>query len=483
MSKPKRLHPIASVIQTGKRLRGLILPGIAFVFSVGRHGKEGLAGSLIISLIVVLITFITGILSWLRYTYRFESNELRIEYGIFIRKKRYIPFERIQSIDLTEGILQRLFRLVKLQIETAGSGGAEEAEAVLAAISKEEAKLIQDHVAAAKNDGAEESQFNQESQIVYKISFNQLVILSLTSGGVGVVLSAVLALLSQLNDLIPFKRLFGGLEKWAVHNLFFIAILVFIGFFVAWLISLVMTMLKYANFTVMKTEKDFIISQGLLEKRQITIPLKRIQGIYISETIIRQILGYGTVYIESSGGASANLEGANVTLLPVAKVKHIRAIIEPHLPEYVFVNSFIPAPRRAMWRYILRTWYFVVPIVITSIIFLKVWGLLSFILLALVTIWAVLKYKDAGWVLDQEQLSLRYRLIKRTTIHLKKNKIQSLETRESHFQRKRNLGTIEANVKSGVGAGGGAVIDLEKSDIEKIFAWYSRYKKRDCTEV
>ncbi|WP_223596325.1 PH domain-containing protein [Neobacillus bataviensis] len=483
MSKPKRLHPIASVIQTGKRLKGFTLPGIAFIISVGRHGKEGLVGSLVISLVVVFIILFTGILSWLRFTFRFENDELRIEHGVFIRKKRYIPFERIQSIDLTEGILQRIFGLVKVQIETAGGGGGEEAEAVLSAISKEEARLIQEYVAAAKIGGAGETQFVQEGQPVFKISFGQLMILSLTSGGIGVVISAIFALLSQLDDLIPFQRLFGSFEKWAVHNLFIIAIIVFLGFFLAWLIALVMTMLKYANFTVMKTEKDFVISQGLLEKRQITIPLNRIQAIRVSETLVRRFLGCGTVTIESAGGSNANLEGANVTLLPIVKVKQIQSIIEPHLPDYIFANSFNPAPKRAMWRYILRTWYFVIPIVLVSLIFLKVWGMLSFILLALVTNWAILKYKAAGWALNKQQLSLRFQFIKRTTVFMKKNKIQSLETRESLFQRKRNLGTIEANVKSGVGAGGGSVIDLEKSDIEKIFEWYSRNKKGDCNEV
>lgn len=66
---------------------------------------------------------------------------------------------------------------------------------------------------------------------------------------------------------------------------------------------------------------------------------------------------------------------------------------------------------------------------------------------------------------------------------MKKNKIQSLAKRESYFQKKRDLGTIEAFVKSGAGGGGGAVIDMENSDIKKIFNWYSRNKKRDGADA
>ncbi len=484
MSESKRLHPIASIIQTAKKLRSKILPLLALIFTLSRDGIDGLIGSLIIALAVIVITLISGILSWLRFTYRLEDNELRIEYGVIFRKKRYIPFERIQSIDLTEGLLQRLFGLVKVQIETAGGGRGDEPEAVLSAISKKEAELIQNHVAAAKNAraGADANQLQQEGQPIFKISSRELILLSITSGGVGVVFSAVIALLSQLDDLIPYKRLFGGFEKWAEHNLFLIAIFVFVGFFVAWIISLIITMLKYADFTVVKKEKDLIISQGLLERRQITIPLKRIQAIRINESIIRQIIGWGTVLIESAGGSSVNEAGANVTLLPIVRVKQIHSIMAQCLPDYVIPESFTTAPKRARWRYIFRTWYFMVPIVIAALIFLRIWGLLSLIPLILFTLLALAKYKAAGWSMDGQQLSLRYRNIKRTTVLMEKNKIQSLEIRESYFQRKRELSSIDANVKSGAGGGGGAVIDLEKTDVQQIFEWYTRSKKRDGSE-
>src|SRR5699024_3740751 len=60
------------------------------------------------------------------FTYRVGDNELRIEQGIFIRKKRYISINRIHKIDVTADVFHGLFKLVKVQIDTAGSGdGAE----------------------------------------------------------------------------------------------------------------------------------------------------------------------------------------------------------------------------------------------------------------------------------------------------------------------------------------------------------------------
>jgi putative membrane protein len=475
MSEPKRLHPIVIVLNIGKSIKELIFTFIAFLF-IGNKGNAGKFFLLIGSLVAVIFIVTISIVSWLRYTYRLEQGELRVEYGLFIRKKRYIPLERIQSLDLSKGILQRPFGLVKMKVETAGGGGADEADAVLSAITKQEAERIQEYVAAAKNTGrnTSESEPMVDNQNVYKITPSQLILLSLTSGRVGVVISAVLAFFSQVDELIPYEKVFRGFGKWAVGNIMLIAIFVVFGLILAWIIALVGTMFKYADFTVVKTEHDLIITQGLLERRQITIPLKRIQAIRINENIVRQLLGYGSVIVESAGGSANNQEGSNVMLLPLVKISEISAILSPHLKDYQLGTRFTPVPKRARMRYLFRSWFWVVPVIVLSFIFLKIWGLVSLVLFGLVTWWALLKFQDAGWNLNQQQLSLRYRTIIRTTVFIKKNKIQSVNMKESYFQRKKDLASVEAFVKLGFGGFGGQVMDLEKTDVKKIYSWYSK---------
>ncbi len=479
MSEPKRLHPIVILLTIGKRIKDLIFTFIALFFLWNNGGKLLLFG---VFTIVILAIVVTSILSWLRYTYRLEQNELRIEYGVFVRKKRYIPLERIQSLDVSEGILQRLCGMVKVQIETAGGSGKDEAEAVLSAISKDEARYIQEYVTAAKNSSVQTVDSVQQpaSQIIFKITPSQLLLLSLTSGGVGVVISAVLAFFSQLDEFIPYEKLFRGVEQWAVSNLIVIVFFVFIGFVIAWIIALIGTMLKYANFTVTKTEQDLVISQGLLEKRQITIPLTRIQAIRINENIIRQWLGYGSVIVESAGGSASNREGSKVLLLPLVKLHTIGEILGPRLTDYQFRLSFNPVPKRALIRYVFRSLIIIVPVVVMAIFFFKAWGLLSLIVLAWFTFWGILKYRDAGWNLEEQQLNLRYRTIVRSTIFIKKNKIQSLESKESYFQKRKKLGNLEVFVKVGFGGGGGRVIDMDQSDLKEVYSWFSKeVRKRD----
>lgn len=477
MFEPKRLHPISAVVNFLKQMKELLIPFLVFVVFGSKNGGY----QLIISIVVIIVILILGIISWLRFTYRLEDGELRIEYGIFVRKKRYIPFERIQSLAITEGILQRLFGLVRVKVETAGSSGKGEAEAVLTAISKEEANLIQQAIFSAKNKEKETdieiTDKKSQGEILYKITPGELFLLASTSGGVGVVLSAVFAFVFQFEEFIPYERLFKGLENVISSGVIFISILGFIGFLIAWCIALVGTMVKYAGFTVYKLGEDLIITRGLLEKRQLTIPLQRIQAIRISENLIRQPLGLGTVFLESAGGSALDQESARVMVLPIIKKSRIAQILTPYLADYTFSPAIQSAPSRAKKRYIFRELLFSLPIAILAIIFLRPWGYFGLLLVVLSIIWAAMKYRDAGWGIHDLQLILRFRSVVKTTVFMKRNRIQSLNMKESCFQRAKNLRTISAVVMSGSGGAGGTVVDLEKEDIDKIYKWYSYTKE------
>ena len=157
MSEPKRLHPITAVIHFFKSLKELFFPFVVILL-FGGNGLSLDFWEIMFTSAFIIVSLVTGVISWLRYSYRVEDGELRIESGVFVRKKRYIPFERIQSLDFSEGILQRPFGLVKVRVETAGSSGSQDAEAVLTAITKVEAAAIQEILTSIKNTGRVETE-------------------------------------------------------------------------------------------------------------------------------------------------------------------------------------------------------------------------------------------------------------------------------------------------------------------------------------
>jgi putative membrane protein len=369
---------------------------------------------------------------------------------------------------------------VKIKIETAGGAGTEDAEAVLAAVTKEEAAFIHEMLVTVKKgeSSACEEEESVTETILYKISLGELLLLASTSGGVGVVISAVLAFVFQFEEFIPYEAVFKRFEDFVSLGLVFISGVIFLGFLLAWGISVIGTMLKYANFTLKKVDNDFIITRGLLEKRQFTIPLSRIQAVRISENLLRQPLGLASVHLESAGGSAVNEEGAKVLVLPVVKKRTVPSLLEPYLDGCRLDVPLNPAPDRAFRRYLFRSSVLTLPLAAAAVLFFRPWGWLGLALLAASSVWAWFEFKAAGWGMDRGYLTLSYRSIGKNTVTMKKEKVQSMSVNQSRFQRKKQLATIQAVVKSGHNGSGGKVADLECSDMEKIYRWYSHEKNQ-----
>lgn len=269
MSEPKRLHPITIFYEIMSALKELIIPFILFVI-IGNSGDDSFWNKvpLFIFILLIVTMIVSGFIKWLRFTYWLEDQELRITQGLFVRKKRYIPFERIQSLDLSEGIFHRPFQLVKVKVETAASSD-NKAEAELTAIHKEEAAALQKIIADAKRGkNAEDVEEEVIEEVVYKITTPQLFFLATTSGRAGVVISAFLAFIFQFEDFIPYEKVFNEMQELIRYGVLFISAIVFVVLVIAWLISVLIAFFKYNDFTVKKVENDLIITRGLLEKER-----------------------------------------------------------------------------------------------------------------------------------------------------------------------------------------------------------------------
>lgn len=478
MFEQKKLHPITILYNVFWQLKEILFPIIAIFIFGGTSSKWDFfyhVGLIVFSMSVL----VGGVLSWFFFRYYLHQGELRIENGVFVKKKRFIPFERIQSIDFTEGILHRPFGLVKVKIETAGGVG--EAEAVLTAIQMNDAIQLRDYINRHKNQKSEleEEKSENKSHELYKITTKELLILATTSGGIGVVFSALIAVISQFDELIPYKKIFQEFQHVVSSGMIVLTAIIFILFLLLWGVSFLITMLKYANFTVVKMENDLIITRGLLEKKQITIPLSRIQAVRIRENILRQPFGLAAVYVESTGGSVKDNEASSVVVVPVGKKTKIKKLLLEILSDYELVDNLHAPPKKACWRYILRNSWIAFPIVGLSLYYFHLWGMISFALFVIFPSWGYLKYRTAGWDITNKQLTISFRHLEKNTLIMKRNRIQALDYKEGFWQRSAKLASLNCLVASGIGGSGGTVYDLRKEEVEKVYNWYS-YSMEKC---
>ncbi|MBS4205304.1 PH domain-containing protein [Lederbergia citrea] len=491
MSEPKRLHPITMVFAIIKSIKDIIIPVVIwfflFVLKEGTDniievegGWKWLKISPFIFIGIALIIMITSsVIKWLRFTYRVEDMELRIEHGLFIKKKRYIPFERIQSLDFSESLLHRPFGLVKVKVETAG-GDLNKSEAEMSAIKKEQAEALSRMITEAKASGTVAGvdtvgEVDASESILYKISGRQLLFFASTSGRTGAVVLAILGFGGQFDQFIPFER-FQEMQGIVKAGYLLLGMIAVIGLLLAWMVSVVMAYLKYNDFTLKKVEDDLMITRGLLEKRTTTIPIRRVQAVRITESLLRQPFGYASVAVEYAGGSilDENTEGL---LMPVVKKKDIPALLRKTLAEYSFEVDFTPAPKIAKRRF-----YFIkmlLAVVVTVILSAWLWpyGLLATLFMGGALILGILQFKSAGWNITDNQLTLRYRGIDQQTVYMSKKRMQSFDISVNWFQKRAGLSSIETAVMSGGGAVAG-VKHILGEDAKKIYEWYSPERGR-----
>ncbi|MFB7156642.1 PH domain-containing protein [Lysinibacillus sp. NPDC056232] len=486
MSKEiNRLHPVSAVITSAKALKSMIFPLIIIIATNGFHFSFNFHSDNFWRMIFLfgiwgvgaLLALVSGIVKWRTFVYWFEDGELRVKYGLFVKKKRYIPFERIQSLNYNEGIFHRLFGLVKVQVETAGSKDRKP-EVELTAIRKAAADVIELEMRRAKNQVNE--QMNDEQSLIeeipvptiYHMSIRDLLILAITSGGIGVVLSGVAAFIPQISDIIPYEEIFHELADFAKIGAFLVVLMVIFSLILAWFVSFVITLFNYYEYTVRIEDEKLIITKGLIEKKRITLPLNRIQAIRIVENPVRQLFGFATVVVESAGGNGGEGNDKKITLFPLIQKQDCLGTLEQLFPDINWRPEFINSPERARPFFYRIDFVWLIPIIGGCSYFLYPYGLLSLLLIPLTIVIGVWQHKSAGYMIDGKQLTMQYRVFSRTTFFMEKKRIQSIGTTQTYFQKRKNVMSVKATVMSGMTGMAGNVRNLEQQDAETILSWY-----------
>jgi putative membrane protein len=489
-----KLHPVSALINFVKGLKELIVPFLV-VFGVNLFRDGGISGMfnqgwrglipVIIGSVVLVIVLIAGIIKWKRFVYWFEDGELRIEYGLFVKKKRYIPFDRIQSLNYTEGIFHRPLGLVKVKVETAGSGKIGQAEAELTAISREDADRIERKMEEAKRGiwretaaepdmaAAEEPAVEEKKHIktLYRMTMKELLVLATTSGGIGVVLSAAAVFLSQFSELIPYDAIYEEVMLFLRFGFLIVALTIFVGLLIAWIISVMLTIFANYHFTIQTDEDHIYLTRGLLEKKKVSVPFKRVQGIKVSQNPLRELFGYATVTVESAGGSIGDKD-EKIRLFPLAKKSVMLPVLMELFPEMDWEPSMIKAPRRSIHFYYRLDFIWMIPAIAALGYFFYPYGLLSLLVVPVFIMLGIWQHRTAGYALADRQLTMQFRGISKHNFYMLKRRIQAIDVTQSYFQRRKNLASIQSTIKSGMLGATARIEHMEKDDASRILAWY-----------
>jgi uncharacterized membrane protein YdbT with pleckstrin-like domain len=107
----------------------------------------------------VLLLWMLGLGQWYSnkrsdtFEAELTNKRIKIADGVFVRKIKSIPLDRVTDIVQNQGILERWLGIWSLHVQTAGTGGAARAEGVVFAAARPEA--MREAIMDARNDYVE----------------------------------------------------------------------------------------------------------------------------------------------------------------------------------------------------------------------------------------------------------------------------------------------------------------------------------------
>jgi len=95
-----------------------------------------------------------------RYQYTFTEDTFDIESGVLNRREREIPYGRVQNVDISRNVIQRLLGLSAINLETAGGGST---EAAIRYVTADAATTIQDEIRRRKRGDSQRRRTGTET--------------------------------------------------------------------------------------------------------------------------------------------------------------------------------------------------------------------------------------------------------------------------------------------------------------------------------
>jgi putative membrane protein len=436
---PQRLHVAAAV---GEAFRGLGDLALPLIIGLVAGGTRGSGSALVFGVVGVAAALVLGVARWWRTTYRVAGGALQVRSGVFSPDETVVPLERIQAVDTITGPIQRLFGVTGLHVQT--PGGGEDGDVVLPALSAR---------AAARLRGALGHPDHGLAGARRRLTPRGLLATALTAPQLGVLLPVVGGVFGLLQN-----GLLGAGEAAVrdVGSLHEVVLVVAALLAVAWLLSIAGAVVAFAGFEVQRVEERLRIRRGLLQRRAVSVPVGRIDGLQVVESLPRRPFGLVTLRLEvtSLGGR----EAAARTLFPLLRRAEVEPFLQALLPELAGpLAPQLRPPARARRRYLTR------PLAAAAVAGGAVlaaapaaWPVVPVLVIAAVLsgldAYAAGGLRLAGGA-DRRIVVRGRRRGARVTLVARRHRLQRLEVARSPLQRRAGLATVSIAVAGGTRLG------------------------------
>jgi len=371
----------------------------------GGLDERALLRGLAFMVLGVVAATVLGYLRWLTTTWWVTAEAIHRKSGLIGTKETDVPLARIQSLDLEQGPVQRLFDVYAAHVQT-GGGGAK-GEIVLEAVGQDDVRGLRSLLADRGPATAMEAPAAEAER---RLTRPRLLVAALTAGQLGVILPALAGFFQLVQSSFDEDEAI-RLVPHTVSAL----VLGAAGLLVAaWLLSVLGSVVAFSGFTVSRVGDRLRVRRGLLARREATVPVERVRAVEVVEGVLRLPFRLAALRMEVIGHAKEPT--AAQTLFPLLRRDEVRPFLDELLPELADdLDGLEPPPRRAARRYALPPAAFglVVGAVVWAVTPAGPWALPVMIVLGA---YGLLRFRTAGWRLREGRLTVRSLRIARTTV-------------------------------------------------------------------
>ena len=451
MRELKHQHKFKIFSELFQFIKNSIVPFIIFLISIGSKIPKQYGGDyteVIVIFAFFVIVSALAIFNWKRNVYYVHAEGMYMKDGLFKIHERTVPFSQVHTADISSSLIQRLFNVCMLEIDTAGGDSNSEISIFL---SQEEALRIKGIIFNVKKNENKNEIIQEENIKIFTSSLKDLFVMATFSTSILAGFFIILALYSKLDDIMPneFKKKVQGYTDNIVKGvngfniIKYVVILIIIMLFISWVISIGLTIIKYYKFTVIREDDNIKLSYGLFNKKEVTIPVKRIQSLIIVEGVIKKSLGYFSLNVETIGYGKD--KGESTMLCPIAKRIVFDKFFEDILPEMNIIYKLEKSPRKALKGFLLLR---LVPeiIAISLVAYFAPYGYYIFILAPILAILHYTRFMDNGLYCGDKFIVMRFRKLARETVIIQRDCIQSIEKIQNLFQKNKSLAKCKVKI-------------------------------------
>ncbi len=403
-------------------------------------------------LAVIVLLAIHTLLYYLNFYFYVEKGEFILKKGYLRKKVLSIPLERIQSVNTKQNLLQQLLNVVSLEIDTAGSVGK---ELKIHALELSFAKELQNHLRSEKKKAkAEEIHEEVETQevpeqLILKLSPTDLLKIGISQNHLRAALIIIAfggQLFQQTQDLFKDKA-----DKYSNEFMDFMsnsgwALIIFMVIFfliISIFFSLFRTFLKYFDFKLLKKEDNYRIEAGLINKRNVIVPHNKVQELIWETGPLKHLFGIYHLTFKQAVSGHQNRKNQQLVDAPGCLTSHLELLKN----DLFGAEKLSETPKIYSDSYFFRRLWIIygwVPVLLATPFLYSQWlfWLGSILWLAATAGYSYLILKKRYFRMNENQIRISQGAIEHKWKQMELFKIQSVQFRQTIFQKRRKLASL-----------------------------------------